>query len=148
MSWRHSAELYSGGVDERGDPVAGHTGEPAGWSTERYKSAREALQAGRAEYGGDMPVWVAWVVEQSYAMQLLPPVAQVMADAKERAAERGADTSCFVAVTDADRRVLEDMLRKTVANWEQWLVSGAEGAAKRSTVVIVENQERHLPRGP
>lgn len=143
MSWRHSAEFL---VDVRQDGSAVGTGEPAGWSSERYKSAREALQAAWATYGGDVPVWTAWVVEQSYAMQLLPPVAQLMADAKERAAERGADTACFDALTDEDKRVLADMLRKTVANWEQWLVSGPDGAAKRSTVVIVENQERHVPR--
>ncbi len=140
MSWRHSAEF-------REDGSAVGLGEPAGWSTEQYKSAREALQAARAAYGDDVPVWTAWVVEQSYAMQLLPPVAQLLADAKERAAERGADTSCFDALTDEDKRVLGDMLRRTVANWEQWLVSGPDGASKRSTVVIVENQERHLPRG-
>jgi hypothetical protein len=138
MTWRHSAELMIPGT-------AGSSGEPAGWSTERFKSAREALQAGRARYGDDVPVWTAWVLEQPYAAQF-PPVSQLLADAKERAAERGADVSSFDAVTDSDRRTLEDMLRKTLANWEAWLVAGPNGASKRSSVVIVENVERHVPK--
>lgn len=131
MTWRHSAEFLN-------------TQEPAGWSTERYRSSREALAAGRAAYGGDQVVWTAWVIEQPYAAQL-PPVEQLLSEAKERAAERGADVSSFDSLEDADKQVLAGMLSKTIANWEAWLTSGPNGAGKRSSVVIVENQERHEP---
>jgi hypothetical protein len=133
MSYRYSPEM-----------LLGPEPEPAGWSTEAFKSARLALAAGRARYGADAPIWTAWVVEQSYAAQL-PPATQLLADLKERAAELGADTSCFDALAEGDVAVLERMLRQTLTNWETWLVSG--NASKRSTVVVVENRERHAPSG-
>jgi hypothetical protein len=69
----------------------------------------------------------------------------MLVDAKERAALRGADVSSFDSLTDGDIAVLQDMLNKTVANWEKWLAGGAGGDAKKSTVVIVENVVRHEP---
>lgn len=128
MSYRHSAEM---------------NGEVAGWSTDEFKSARAALAAAQEAYGGQTVIYTAWVVPQDYAKQL-PPARQLLADMKERAAEKGADVSSFDSLTVPDIATLDIMLRRTIENWEAWLVSGA--ASKRSSVVIVENIQRHEPK--
>lgn len=127
-SWRYSPELSR---------------EPAGWSEASYATSTEARAAGQARYEG--PIYTGYVVPMGYSEQL-PSARDLLAEMKERAADRGVDVSSFDSLTDADVAVLEDLLRKCVANWEAWLVSGANGAAKRSTVVLVSNVERHEPR--
>lgn len=126
--WRFSPEL---------------NGEPAGWSG-RYATSTEARAAGQALYEG--VIYTGYVVEMGYAEQL-PPARDLLAEMKERAAEGGADTNCFDALTEADVAVLEDLLRRTLTNWEKWLVGGENGEAKRSGVVLISNVERHEPRG-
>lgn len=122
MSWRYSAELG---------------GAPAGWSTRSFATSREALRAGRDDLGDDEVVWTAWVSSRSYADQR-PPATVMLAEMRERAAERGADTSCFDLLEAGDVRVLDDLLRRTLENWERWLPEG-----KRSAIVVVENVEKH-----
>jgi len=128
MSWKYSPEIG---------------GEPAGWSAEGLKSSRQALEVGRARYEGAV-VWTAWVMELPYAAQM-PTARSLLVDAKESAAERGGDVSSFDSLTDGDIGVLQDMLNKTVTNWEKWLAEGPNSQGKKSTVVIVENRMRHEP---
>jgi hypothetical protein len=116
------------------------SGEPAGWSDEGFKSSAAALAAGRARYDG--AIYTAWVVAMPYAEQMAP-ARDALAEMKERAAARGADVSCFDYLTDADVAVLDDLLRKTLVNWEAWMIEGKNGDPKRSTVVLVENRVRH-----
>jgi hypothetical protein len=124
MSFRYSADL---------------DGEPAGWSDEGFKNEKAALQRGRAVFDG--PVWIAWVTTQDYSA-MFPTPGALLADLKERAAELGADVSCFDALTDADKDVLAQLVTRTVKNWEQWLP-----LEKRSTLVIVEKPRLYQPTG-
>lgn len=122
MNWRFSPELE---------------GEPAGWSGEAFPTAREARAAGRLQYDGVL--YTAWVEAQDYAA-LMAPVSAELAEMREAAAARGADTECFEQLTDAQTRVLEGLLRRAMKNWEAWLPLAA-----RSTVQKIENVERHEP---
>lgn len=123
MNWRFSPELE---------------GEPAGWSGETFSTARLALEAGRLQYDG--VVYTAWVEAQDYAA-LMAPVSTELAEMRESAAVRGADTACFEHITDQQARVLDGLLRRAMKNWEQWLPIEA-----RSTVQKIENVERHEPQ--
>jgi hypothetical protein len=110
-------------------------GQPAGWSEQGYASSKQALAEGRGRLEGR--IWVAWVKPKNYAAQL-PSARQLLAEMKERAAEAGADTSCFDALTEAQVATLETVLGRTFENWEAWLP-----APSKSGVVIVENARRH-----
>lgn len=127
MNWRFSPDV---------------DGEPVMWSEEAFPNKRAALQAGRASFDG--PIWIGWVLIQDYAAQM-PSAVQLLAEMKERAAERGADTSCFDMLDDDDRAMLQKVLEGTVRNWEDWL--GRRDQAKTSRVIVTEDTELVQPDG-
>lgn len=127
MNWRYAPEVG---------------GAPIGWSTQMFATSSQARAAGFTWYDG--PIYTAYVAPMDYASQL-PEARTLLNEMKERAAERGEDVDCFDAMTEADVAMLDELLRKTVANWEAWLVGGADGERKRSAVALVSNVERHEP---
>jgi hypothetical protein len=116
------------------------SGGPMGWSTDNFGSSRQALEAGRNQFDG--PLYTAWVVEMTYAKQL-PQATDLLANMKERAAEGGSDVNCFDALLPGDVEILDNMLRRTLSNWEDWLKGGKDGQAKASSVILIENLTRH-----
>ena len=121
MSWRYAA-------------VVGNSwGEWEG-TFNRSNQAREVAEI----YYDDF--YVAFVEELSYVEQL-PGPSYLLAEMAERAAEKGANVSCFDELSESDLEDLNAAIRSAVAQWEEQL----EGD-KRSSVVVVSNVTRHKAR--
>lgn len=117
-----------------------HSHQPDDGFIGEYEAEIDALQAGRAMYGSDHVVYTVEVQTLRYSDFVDPPRVLV-AEWKARQDEDGQDASCFDALTQGDLLALGEVVRKSIDNWEEWMVR--ENPDKACTIVRRGAVRRH-----